>query len=478
MKKVGSLAAGAALAVCASAGSAHAGYIQTLGIDENCAAVGGACEGLKGDLGSYDLNPAAATSFDRPRLGLNLRMIDTRNLDLIDSAGRHDISRTNTLGDTALAPTIAGYLPLTRRLTVGIGVGAPYAITAEWGGASGLHRYDMSDQSLFVLDVAPTIAYKVTDKLSVGATLSITALKQLRTQTLIPNSFGAALPPSLGGAGTVIPTTPTSPIIGSITLNTRNSMNIGLPPNAMESAFDEGALVLGAQYKLTPNITLGLSGRTLTKTTFHGTTTLVVGPTTQSVPFHLRLDMPAHVQVGIAAQVTPSLLLSADYQRTFWSNAVGLGAPAVVQFERPLLGFVNKLQLDYQARDTDTFRFGAQYKVMPPLTLLAGYARDGSVFPTSRVDILTYDSGRNIFSGGLRFDTRAGGQGKGWIFTGSFQWVQYDKRNIATGQSANLGGVSLPVLLNADTLSFGPNRGPYQFGGDIRAVSVEIQRAF
>ena len=478
MKRILKTAACAGVALFGFAGTAHAQYIESLGNDENCVAVGGACTALEGSLGSYSVNPAAATTFDRPRVGFNARILDTRNLDLIDSGGNHNIDGTNTKGDVAIAPTIAAYLPLSRRLTVGIGIGAPYAITANWGNADGIHRYDMSDQALFILDVAPTISYKVSDRLSIGATLSVTAFKHLRTQTLIPDSFGAALPPALGGAGAIIPTTPTSPIIGSITLNTDRDFHIGLPPDNMEAAFNEAALILGARYKPLPGVTIGISGRTRTKTVFHGTTTLVVGGTTQSSPFSLRLDMPGHLQAGIAVQTTPRLLLSADWKRIFWSDAVGLGSAAVVKFEQPLLGFIDDLQLDYRARDTDTFSFGAQYKLIPPLTLMAGYSRSGSVFPKDRVDILTYDSGRNIYSGGLRFDTRPDGQGKGWIFAASFQWIQYDKRSFATGESANLGGVSLPVLLDANTLSFGPNRSPFQFGGNIRAVSFGIQRAF
>ncbi len=478
MSKVlrGALCTGVAL--FAFNGTAHAQYITSLGNDENCVAVGNACTALEGSLGSYSVNPAAATSMDRPRIGFNARILDTRHLDLIDTDGNHNIDRTNTKGELAVAPTLAAYLPVSDRVTVGLGIGAPYAITADWGNADGMHRYNMSDQALFILDVAPTVAFKVNDRLSVGATLSVTAFKHLRTQSLIPDSFGAALPPALGGAGAIIPTTPTSPIIGSITLNTKHDFHIGLPPDNLEAAFDEAALIIGAQYKPMPGITIGVSGRTKTKTVFHGTTTLVVGATTQTSPFSLRLDMPGHLQAGIAVQALPSLLLSADWKRIFWSDAVGLGTPAVIKFKQPLLGFIDDLQVDYRARDTNTFSFGAQYKLMPPLTLLAGYAHSGSVFPKDRVDILTYDAGRNIYSGGLRFDTRADGKGKGWIIALSYQWVQYDKRRFATGQSANLGGVSLPVLLDANTLSFGPNRSPFQFGGSIRAVSIGLQRAF
>jgi long-chain fatty acid transport protein len=449
-----------------------------MGVDENCVAVGGACTALAPSLGSYYQNPSAIADLKRPLIGVNLRAIDTTHLDLIDSAGSHDIPKTNTKGKYAVAPTLAFYRPIMKNVTVGVGVGAPFAITADWSNTDGIHRYDMSDQSLFILDLAPTIGIKLTDRLSIGASASITAFRHLTTQTLIPDSFGAALPPALGGANTIIPTTPTSPIIGSISLNTNRNFHIGLPPNDMETAFDSVAGVFGLQYRLSDTVTLGLMGRTRTKNSFHGEASLVVGGVSQTSPFSLRLDMPGHIQFGMAARITPKTTVSIDYQRSFWSDAVGFGSPAVIKFSMPLLGFINALKLNYKAHDTSNVHMGVQQELSPRLTVMAGYAFNQSIFPSDAVDILTYDSNRHIFSTGLRYDMRRDQTQSGLILTGSFQWVQYEKRPIATGESANLGGVSLPNLTAPDTLSFTSNRGPFTFGGSIRSLSMAVQYVF
>jgi len=468
--------AGPAAAFCAM--PAMAQHIQTLGVDENCTAVGGACTALEPSLGSYYGNPSAIADFRRPILGINLRAIDTTNLDLKDTAGNHDIPRTNTKGKYAVAPTLAVYVPVAHNITVGLGVGAPFAITADWTNDSGMHRYNMSDQALFILDISPTIGIRLTDRLTVGASASITAFRHLRTQTLIPDSFGAALPPTLGGAGTIIPTTPTSPIIGSITLNTKHDFHIGLPPDNLEAAFDSVAGVFGLQYKISDTVTFGLVARTRTKNTFHGTAHLVVGGLAQTTPFSLRLDMPGHIQAGVAAKLTPRLTVSADYQRTFWSDAIGLGSPAVIKFQSPLLGFINKLKVDYKARDTSTARAGIQYDLSSKIRLMGGYTYHQTAYPKDRVDILTYDSNRHIFAGGLRYDMRKDPAQSGLILTGSFQWVQYEKRHFDTGESANLGGLSLPALSAPDTLTFTSNRTPYSFGGNIQALSMAVQYVF
>src|ERR1700719_4344110 len=99
--------------------SAKADYIQSLGVSAACIAAGGACVATADDLGAYYVNPAGATQFDHALVGGNFRILDTKTLKLEDSAGSHSISRTNTKGNLALAPTLAGYFPLSARATVG-----------------------------------------------------------------------------------------------------------------------------------------------------------------------------------------------------------------------------------------------------------------------------------------------------------------------------------------------------------------------
>ena len=65
-----------------------------------------------------------------------------------------------------------------------------------------------------------------------------------------------------------------------------------------------------------------------------------------------------------------------------------------------------------------------------------------------------------------------------WSFTGGVQAVLYEDRPIAEGVSANLGGVSLPNLVNPTTLGFVPNRGDFAFGGTIWTLGLGVQKGF
>ncbi|MEL6416539.1 MAG: outer membrane protein transport protein, partial [Pseudomonadota bacterium] len=313
----------------------HANHIQSFGQSEDCITRGGACVALAGDFGAFYHNPAAATDFDTLVVGGNFRFLDTTQVDLIDSAGSQEISRSNKDGDLILAPTLGVYKPISQDLTIGVGLGAPFAITADWGNDEGIHRYNMSEQSLYVLDLSPSVAYRVNGKLSVGMAANIVLAKQLRTESLVPQSFGAALPPALGGAGTVIPTTPTSPVIGSITLATDGDFGLGIPPDQFESAFDSVSFTLGAQYELSDSLQLGAVYRSKTNLDWEGQLTLDLSPAglgVQETNFKTKLDGPAHLQVGFAWKAIPNKLeLSADLQRTFWSDTDGFGKPLVIE---------------------------------------------------------------------------------------------------------------------------------------------------
>ncbi len=467
----------AAAAAMASTGPAQAAWIQTVGQSERCTNLGGACVARSGDLAASYYNPAATAGFEQPVYGLNGKFVDTRQLDLRDEAGNQDVPKTNTQGKVALSPSLGAYWPVGERWNLGVALGAPFAISGDWTNEQGIHRYNMSEQALFLLDLTPTVSFQATDRLSLGAGLHIVAFKHLRLETLIPDSFGAALPPELGGAGIIIPTTPFSPIIGSLTLNTDEDINIGLPPDDLASVWDEFALTLGMQYALSDRWTLGAAWRSKTDSTWTGELQLDLTPgggNVQVTPFSLDFDMPGHFQAGFLYDAIPGRLSwSVDLQWTFWSDADGIGSTARFNLSNPLLGFVDGIEVEYEGNDTLTARTGLEYQLNERWTLQAGYAWDEAIFDDSRVDILTYDGDRHILSVGAQYRTAGD-----WSFIGGLQAIVYEDRFIPEGGSVNLGGVSLPNLVNPTTLGFVPNRGDFAFGGTIWTLGLGIQKGF
>lgn len=474
---------GTLIAVCTPWVSlAQAGYIQSLGVSEACIAMGGACVATSDDLGAYYSNPAGAAQFARSQIGGNFRLLDTRGLDLEDSDGDHDIPGSNTRSNQVLAPSVAGYRPLGKGFVAGLALGAPFAITADWTNDDGVHRYNMADQSLFLLDVSPNLAWKVTERFSLGLALNITALKQLRTQTLIPNTFLIGLPTALGGLGSIVDPTPTSPTVGSVTLQTDGDVRLGIPPDRFAAAFDEGTFTLGLQYRFNDAWRVGANYRNITRTKWRGSAQLdlplIFGSSPQQTRFTTALDMPGHLQIGTAFSPNSRWLWTLDVQRTFWSQTRGFGSPVDIRFDQPLLGLINNLRIDYDAQDAMTYRTGLRYAVTPTVSVMGGYAYDEQIFPDRSVDVLTYDSNRHIFSLGSQIDLRAA-NGSGWTLAGSAQLVRYQSRTIQSGTSRNLGGLSQPNLdLATGTLGFVPNTEAFRYGGDIVGIGISATYAF
>ena len=152
------------------AGSTRAEWIQTLGQSEHCTNLGGACVAKEGDLATSYYNPAAAAHFESKLFGFNAKFVDTTHLDLKDDAGNHSFDKTNKQGDVVLSPSAGFYWPLNDTIVLGIGLGSPFAISGEWANDEGLHRYNMSEQALFLLDLTPMVAFKLNERLSLRST--------------------------------------------------------------------------------------------------------------------------------------------------------------------------------------------------------------------------------------------------------------------------------------------------------------------
>lgn len=198
----------------------------------------------------------------------------------------------------------------------------------------------------------------------------------------------------------------------------------------------------------------------------------------QSTGFTTALDMPGHVELGAAYQVVPARLTwSLDVERTFWAQTRGFGSPANIRFQQPLLGLINNLKISYDGHDANTYRTGMKYQVTPIIAVMGGYAYDQRAFRNNTVDILTYDSNRNIFSLGGSLDLRSSDK-RGWLIATDAQMTHYDRNTLQTGESSNLGGLSLPNLSAGGTLGFVPNRGPFTFGGNIWGFGVSATYAF
>ena len=143
------------------------------------------------DASTIYFNPAGMTKLDGAQVNVGVHAI------LPDA----DLSDTGTTAPGALpvgpesdspysltpVPNLFGALPITDQLWIGLGVTAPFGLGNEyddgWFG-----RFDSTTTELKTINVAPTIALKATDWLSLGAGLDV----QYADANLQANAFAGA----------------------------------------------------------------------------------------------------------------------------------------------------------------------------------------------------------------------------------------------------------------------------------------------
>lgn len=262
---------------------------------------------------------------------------------------------------------------LDEQWVFGLGVYSPYGLGTEWDKDwVGRHFAVKTDLQTFYIN--PTAAYKVNDQLSFGAGVSIvlgSAKIKYRVQP-IPTIDGTA---SLEGTGNGI------------------SFNVG------------------AIYKPMEKLSIGAAYRSLVKIEFSGTATFTDMAALQSFfpggDGSVTLPMPSILQAGAAYDISPALTVEADLQYTGWSSYDEL---AVTLADGPVspYGILQKSQPPAVKKWEDVFmlRVGGEYKLDDKVSLRAGYIRDMTPQPPSKIEPMIPDANRNDITvgGGYQFN--------------------------------------------------------------------------
>lgn len=233
---------------------------------------------------------------------------------------------------------------------LGLGVGAPFGLMTEYedGWIGRFHSQEFSIESV---NINPSVAYKVNERLSIGAGISWMQLDAQYRRAAAP----VVLPAALGGR-----------YLGDV--NAKLNMK-----------GDAWGWNLGLLYQLTPSTRIGLSYRSKIKLDADGTTRFSRDP---RIPAAIPVPVPGPVHASTSVELPDTAVLSvvhdlnprwqilADVSWTGWSSIPSLdidnGNPALND------------NLDLRFRDTWRVALGAHYKVNPRWTLKGGLAWDQS----------------------------------------------------------------------------------------------------
>lgn len=352
---------------------------------------------------------------------------------VIDANGSFTEDDTNDSFDLENKPTPVPHAYITYgindRLAAGLGLYVPYGLGTKWPMDFG-GRFLGFDNSLQSIYVQPTVAYRLADRISIGAGLTVA--------------------------------------FGSITINQRQDLSsVVIPPGLRlsqlgapagtdfaEAALDAGGATgiggnFGIQIQATERLSLGARYMTPIKLKYEGDATFTTVPfTTDSWtlpannplgapagtpvgaiqlpagnPFGVpagtplstviqgisqqvfsqalvdqdvstELEMPAQLVLGIGVQATDDLLLLADYQWTNWASF------EKIEIDFSAAGTPDR-ELKENFKNTNAFRVGAEYDLNEAWTLRAGVLTHNAAAPDETVTPLLPEADRTEYVLGL-----------------------------------------------------------------------------
>lgn len=334
-----SLMAAATLIVGASAANAAGFYIQEQSVRGLGSAFSGSTTTLN-DASTVYFNPAGMTQLPglQAQAGVHVIIPDSKVKDTGTTAGT---AAGLPLGGSAGNPYDATPVPngfvtyqATNNLWVGLGVTAPFGLASDYG-STWFGRFDSTKTELAVIDVQPTIAYKINDQWSIGGGMNIQH--------------------------------------ASANLQNNVVLGAGVEGNSKLSGDDFGyGYSLGIQYKPWESTTFGLSYKSEVHHELDGDieVKLLSGATVAAATSggSAKLNTPDHLTLGGAHKVTDRLTLQGQATWFGWSNF------DQIQAVRDSGAVASTVQQNYQ--NTWAFAVGAEYMVNDAWTVRGGLQFD------------------------------------------------------------------------------------------------------
>lgn len=409
-----------------------AGQAQGFGVYEqgSCvmsragATVATGCE----DGSSIYFNPAHLAGTEGTTVSLGATVIDAGGSFTYDYISRPPYTgfEVDLENDPIPVPHLYATYGITEKLAVGLGTYAPYGLETIWpvkleNGEFFDGAFEGYDNSVQAIYVQPTVAYQLTDKITIGGgpvvAISNVELNQvLDLSTVEPDNDALPSGTTLGELGV-----PHHTAFATSTLEGTGA--VGLGGN------------LGISYQATDRLRLGLRGTLPITITYDGEATFeqvnqeglqdlvfvppsplaadpdgdgetdvpvsaaqLVAPNFQEdgrladQDVEAELTFPTQIVAGLSFQATERLLLLADYQYTRWSSFDTIP----LEFEK--LGDRSRVE---NYNDTHGIRVGGSYDLSNQLTARAGYLFNTPAAPDEVVTPLLPEANRNQATVGL-----------------------------------------------------------------------------
>jgi long-chain fatty acid transport protein len=351
----------AALAAYAG-GAGAAGFAL---IEQSASGVGNAFAGGSAsaeDAATIFFNPAGMTRLPGKQVVVGVHGIDPSTSFTNQSSTLPPLNTTTSpngnggdAGSWAFIPNLYLSWQLNDSLWLGIGVNAPFGLKTEYE-QGWIGRYQALTSKLTTININPSIAYKVSDKVSLGFGVSA----QRASATL-----SKAIASSTICAGLGLPC-------------------VGAPDASQELSADDWGYGynLGALFQISPDMRIGVAYRSQVRYTLSGTSTfssvpfpLNTSPTFQTSAATADLTVPASASVSVFQTFGDKWEMMGDITWTHWTA-----------FQQLVVNFANGANPNVTPEDwQNTWRFslGLNYKLDEQWKLRTGVAWDQTPVPNS-----------------------------------------------------------------------------------------------
>ena len=395
----------AGIAMVSGSANAAGFYIQEQSVSGLGSAFSGSVTNLN-DPSTVYFNPAGMTKLSGMQAQAAAHLLIPSG-DLTDT-GSTGPSATNT-GDGGNpydpSPVPNGFYTqqLNDQFWFGLGITAPFGLANEyddgWFG-----RFDSTKSELLTLDIQPSVAFKVNDKLSIGGGVNIQY-----ADAELESAIGINAGPATEGFST------------------------------LEGDDWSYGYTLGLQYKPFETTTLGLSYRSAISHTLEGSVE-VTGTTIadRDDPGEADLNLPDIATFGIAHELTDKLTIMGQATWFGWNNFqdidaevdTGTDPAATVQNYQTSWAFAAGAEYDYS--DEWTFRGGMQYDQTPTT----------DEFRTTR----TPDGDRTWLSAGATYSLN---EKIDFDLAATYIWIS--EETISVTRNEPFSGLGGTTQVNADT---------------------------
>jgi len=311
------------------------------------------------DASTIYFNPAGMTRLSGSQIVVAGHVVAAKaeftNTGSTDGTGAPLTGSDSTTDEVGFIPNFYYSSELDNGVFVGVGVNVPFGLATDYDNGW-VGRYHALRSEITSININPSIAWKATDKVSVGFGISIQYLDLKLTNNLNSAAlcFGLAGDPTCGAPGV------------------RQDSNVKLAGDSTEIGWNTGILI-----DLDEKSRLGISYRSAIKHDVTGNTTYNLDPALQAVadaasqvsplnPFGVQIlqngslqaaaELPESFSVSFVSDVNNKWTALVDWTWTGWSS---LDSIVIVQAGGPP-GREPRLDLAY--KNTSRYSVGVHYK--------------------------------------------------------------------------------------------------------------------